>query len=158
MAADAAPTLTVPAGAQAGPGFDVERATEAWLGTLSPEQRAKSDAYFEGGYVLQLVDFLYGLGVAALFLLTPLSRRLRAAADRQVYVPPTSFAWTHLGLGDVDSTFSWLGRAVEAGDRMMVPIQLYWFFDPLRDDPRFTDLLRRMKLTALNRVAAVPSS
>jgi len=82
LAEDAAPTLTIPEGAQAGPGFDVLRATEAWVGTLSPEQRAKSDAYFEGGYVLQLVGFLYGLGVAALFLLTPLSRRLRALAER----------------------------------------------------------------------------
>ena len=84
--------------------------------------------------------------------------QLQAAADHQVYVPPTCFAWTYLGLGDVDNTFSWLGRAVEASDRMMVPIQLYWFFDPLRDDPRFSDLLRRMKLTPMNRVAAAPSS
>ena len=79
---------------------------------------------------------------------------LQAAADRQVYVPPTSFAWTYLGLGDVDNTFAWLDRAVEASDRMMVPIQLYWFFDPLRDDPRFADLLRRMKLTPIDRVVA----
>lgn len=82
LAAEPTPVLTIPAGAQAGPGFDVQRATEAWVGTLSPEQRAKSDAYFEGGYVLQLVDLLYGLGVAALFLLTPLSRRMRALAER----------------------------------------------------------------------------
>ena len=81
-AEDAAPTLTVPEGAQSGPGFDAERATEAWVGTLTPEQRAKSDAYFEGGYVLDVVDFAYGLGVAALFLLTPLSRRMREAAER----------------------------------------------------------------------------
>ncbi len=31
-----------------GPGFDTDRATEAWLAILSPEQRAMSDAYFEG--------------------------------------------------------------------------------------------------------------
>jgi TolB-like protein/Tfp pilus assembly protein PilF len=72
--------------------------------------------------------------------------RLQAAADRQAYVPPTSFAWTYLGLGEVDDAFAWLDRAVEAGDRMMVPIQTYWFFDPLRGDARFADLLRRMKL------------
>ena len=77
-----APTLTIPEGAQAGPDFDVERATEAWVGTLSPEQRAKSDAYFEGGYVLQVVDIVYMLGMAALFLLTPLSRRMRTLAER----------------------------------------------------------------------------
>jgi len=82
LAEDATPTLTIPAGAEAGPEFDAERATKAWVDTLTPEQRAKSDAYFEGGYVLDLVDFAYGLGVAALFLLTPLSRRMRAAAER----------------------------------------------------------------------------
>jgi len=82
VAEDAAPALTIPAGAEAGPDFDAERATKAWVETLSPEQRAKSDAYFEGGYVLDVVDFAFGLAVAALFLLTPLSRRMRAAAER----------------------------------------------------------------------------
>lgn len=82
VVADEAPVLTVPPGAEAGPNFDVERATRAWVDTLSPEQRAKSDAYFEGGYALQVVDFAYGLGVAALFLLTPLSRRMRGLALR----------------------------------------------------------------------------
>jgi len=79
---------------------------------------------------------------------------LQAAADRQVYVPPTSFAWTYLGLGEVDNAFVWLDRAVEACDRMMVPIQLYTFFDPLRGDPRFAALLRKMKLEPVNRVRA----
>jgi len=82
LAEDAAPTLTIPAGAEAGPDFDAERATTAWVETLTPEQRAKSDAYFEGGYVLDVLDFAYGLGIAALFLLTPLSRRMRAVAER----------------------------------------------------------------------------
>jgi len=86
-AEDAAPALTIPEGAQAGSDFDVLRATEAWVGTLSPDQRAKSDAYFEGGYVLQFVGFLYGLGVAAVFLLTMLSCRMRALAQRMAKGP-----------------------------------------------------------------------
>jgi len=112
-----------------------------------------------GGSMLMLGWLGLGLGQAgradeALDVLA----QLRAAADRQVYVPPTSFAWTYLGLGDVDNTFTWLDRAVEVRDRMMVAIQSYWFFDPLRDDPRFADLLRRMKLTPIDHVAAAPSS
>ena len=82
FAEESAPSLVIPEGAQAAPNFDALRATEAWVGTLSPEQRAKSDAYFEGGYVLQLVEILGALGLAALFLLTPLSRRMRALAER----------------------------------------------------------------------------
>jgi STE24 endopeptidase len=79
---DLPPGLHVPAGAQPGPGFDAERATEAWLGLLSPEQRALSDAYFEGGYWLKLWSLLYGLGVMAILLWTGLSRRMRDFAQR----------------------------------------------------------------------------
>ena len=79
---DLPPGLHVPANAQPGPGFDVDRATEAWLGLLSPEQRAQSDAYFEGGYWIKLGALLYGLGVMAILLGTGLSRRMRDLAER----------------------------------------------------------------------------
>ncbi len=64
----------------------------------------------------------------------------------QRYVPPTCFAWIHLGLGELDEAFLWMERAVEAPDRMMSPIKTYPFFDPLRGHPRFTALLRKMNL------------
>lgn len=76
------PGLHVPADAQPGPQFDVDRATAAWLGQLSPEQRSQSDAYFEGGYWLQLCSLLYGLGAMAILLWTGLSGRMRDLADR----------------------------------------------------------------------------
>lgn len=79
-AASAAQT-SPPTGAPA-PAFDPEAATEAYMAHLSPEQKARSDAYFEGGYWLQLWGFLYGLGVAWVFLATGLSRRLRDLAER----------------------------------------------------------------------------
>ena len=80
---DLPPGLHVPEQAIAGPTFDVDRATAAWLDTLSPEQRSLSDAYFEGGYWLRLWHFLYeGLGVLAILLLTGLSRRMRDLAER----------------------------------------------------------------------------
>src|SRR5262245_60672304 len=59
LAAQTQPALQIPAAAQASPSFDVERATEAYLATVPPEKRARSDAYFEGGYWLQLWGFLY---------------------------------------------------------------------------------------------------
>jgi len=67
---------------------DPVAATEAYLARLSPEQRAKSDSYFEGGYWLILWDFLYGLGVAALLLGTGLSARMRNLAERVVRFRP----------------------------------------------------------------------
>ncbi|PWB79199.1 MAG: hypothetical protein C3F15_00115, partial [Holophagae bacterium] len=62
--------------------FDPVAATEAYLAKVSPEQRARSDAYFEGGYWLQLWGFLYGAGVAILLLATRLSERMRDLAAR----------------------------------------------------------------------------
>ena len=76
--------LHVPDAAKPGPNFDVGRATEAWLGLLSPEQRQLSDAYFEGGYWLQLWDALYSVVALALLLRTGLSRRMRDFAERTV--------------------------------------------------------------------------
>jgi STE24 endopeptidase len=76
-------------------GFDPVAATEAYLAKLSPEQRARSDAYFEGGYWLQLWGFLYGAAVAILLLATRLSARMRDLAARitRVTVLQTALYW-----------------------------------------------------------------
>ena len=62
--------------------FDPEAATAAYLAQLSPEARAKSDAYFEGGYWLQLWDFVAAAIVAWLFMGTGLSIFLRDLVER----------------------------------------------------------------------------
>ncbi|MFO1513525.1 MAG: M48 family metallopeptidase [Verrucomicrobiota bacterium] len=62
--------------------FNVEAATRAYLDRLTPEKKQRSDAYFEGGYWLQLWDFLYGLGVAGLLLSSRISARMRDLAAR----------------------------------------------------------------------------
>lgn len=62
------------------------------------------------------------------------------------YVSPCCFAWIHLGLREIDSAFEWLNRAVEECDQLMMPIKTYRFLDPLRADPRFAVLLRKMNL------------
>ena len=74
--------LNVPDAARPGPNFDVDRATEAYLNLLTPEQRALSDAYFEGGYWLQLWGVLYGIVVAALLLWSGVSQRMRDIGRR----------------------------------------------------------------------------
>lgn len=72
----------VPAAAQPSAHFDPQAATDAWLATFSPAERAKSDAYFEGGYWLLLWDFLYGVGIMLVLLETKLSARMRDVAER----------------------------------------------------------------------------
>lgn len=62
------------------------------------------------------------------------------------YVPPCCFAWIHLGLREIDAAFEWLNRAVDECDQLMMPIKTYGFLDPIRSDPRFSVLLRKMNL------------
>jgi len=76
-----------------------------------------------------------------------LQRLYRKAAGG--YVPPTSFAWIHLGLGEIDAAFGWLNRAVEACDQLLMPIKSYRFLDSVRKDPRFAELLRKMNLESV---------
>lgn len=76
------PGLHVPEAARPGPGFDAARATEAYIALLTPEQRARSDAYFEGGYWLQLWGLLYALLVAWLLLASGAARWMRDRARR----------------------------------------------------------------------------
>jgi STE24 endopeptidase len=68
--------------AQSGPAFDVKAATDAYLATVPADKKARSDAYFEGGYWLQLWDFLLSGAIAIFLLQSRLSARMRGWAAR----------------------------------------------------------------------------
>ena len=70
----------------------------------------------------------------------------------QGYVPPSSFAWVYLGLGEIDAAFKWLDRAVEVCDQFLMQIKSYPFLDPIRADPRFAKLVRKMNLEPQTRI------
>src|SRR5438046_9845839 len=72
----AAPT---PVGTPAGI-TDPEAATRAWLDTMPTNEKARSDAYFEGSYWLILWNFLVTVAIALLLLTTRLSARIRDLA------------------------------------------------------------------------------
>lgn len=61
-------TTSILAAAAAAPAFDAEAATQAYLSTLQGAARAKSDAYFEGGYWLPLWGALVALAAYGLML------------------------------------------------------------------------------------------
>lgn len=81
----AAPTATVSVAklppAVTSANFDPDKATQAYLAQVSGKARAQSDAYFEGGYWLLLVDTLYSIVVAALLLWLKISARMRNLAQ-----------------------------------------------------------------------------
>ena len=81
-AAQAPQHPSVPAAAQASEHFDAKAATDAWLATLPPSFRARSDAYFEGTYWLILWDFLAAVAVSLVLLQSRLSARMRDLAER----------------------------------------------------------------------------
>jgi len=64
---------------------------------------------------------------------------------KQQYVPLRTFAYIYAHLGDKDRAFEQLEKAFEQNDDVSdIKVNPRW--DPLRDDPRFQDLLRRMNL------------
>jgi len=64
--------------------------------------------------------------------------------SKQKYVPATYRAEVYVGLGAKDKAFEWLEKGYE--ERFLPSINVDPAYDPLRSDPRFQDLLRRMNL------------
>lgn len=68
----------------ANPSFDVDAATRAYLDLLQGPARAKSDAYFEGGYWLILWNAVVAVLVYGALLASGVSARLRDLAGQRV--------------------------------------------------------------------------
>jgi len=77
----------------------------------------------------------------ALGLLEELKRRRRTG-----YVPAAALILAYLGLGEYDQAFLWLQEAYKEQSNILQFLKVHPFFDPVRDDPRFKDLLRRIGL------------
>jgi STE24 endopeptidase len=85
----------VPSAAASGPASDVNAAVETYLAKMSPAQRARSNAYFEGGYWLSLWDFLTSAVVMWLLLQFGWSARMRNLSERITRFRPlqTALYW-----------------------------------------------------------------
>ena len=83
QAAPEVPNITkVPAAAQPSGHFDVKAATDAYMELMPESAKARSNAYFEGGYWLILWDFLLGAVIALLLLNMGWSAWMRDLAER----------------------------------------------------------------------------
>jgi STE24 endopeptidase len=60
--------------------FNITQATNEYLKMLTPEQKEKSDSYFEGGYWIQLLDILAEILVTWIFLSMGLSQWIKKIA------------------------------------------------------------------------------
>ncbi len=78
--------------------------------------------------------------------------RFNEKAKRGEYVPAMNYVLAYTRLADKEQALTWLVKAEQERNRMIFDINLDPIYDPLRDDPRFQDLLRkvgssRMKLS-----------
>jgi TolB-like protein/tetratricopeptide (TPR) repeat protein len=77
----------------------------------------------------------------ALRLLAELQKRKKAG-----YVPAGAFVNAYLGLGETDQAFAWLEQAYKEQSNILQFLKVHPYFDPIRADPRFVDLVRRVGL------------
>jgi len=70
----------------------------------------------------------------------------RIEAEERGFVPPFGIIWAYAGLGDEEQAFAWLERSFQERRDRMVWLNVDPLLDPLRSDPRFHDLVRRVGL------------
>jgi TolB-like protein/DNA-binding winged helix-turn-helix (wHTH) protein/Flp pilus assembly protein TadD len=62
------------------------------------------------------------------------------------YVPAGAFINPYLALRDYNQAFAWFERAYAEQSNILQFLKVHPFFDPIRGDPRFQDLMRRVGL------------
>jgi TolB-like protein/Flp pilus assembly protein TadD len=82
-----------------------------------------------------------GRRTQALRLMDELKRRRQTS-----YVPAGAFINPYLALGDYDQAFAGFERAYQEQSNILQFLRVHPFFDPVRGDPRFADLLHRVGL------------
>lgn len=82
-----------------------------------------------------------GRRAEALSLIHELKQRRQSS-----YVPAGAFINPYLALREYDEAFSWFEQAYAEQSSILIFLKVHPFFDPVRTDPRFQDLLRRVGL------------
>lgn len=91
---------------------------------------ALADGFANGDYKTALREWVKGL----------------EEESRHRYIPRIALAMVYVDLGDRDHAFAWLDRAYREHNYLTVYLKQEVAWDPIRSDPRFTDLLRRVGL------------
>jgi TolB-like protein/Flp pilus assembly protein TadD/predicted Ser/Thr protein kinase len=74
-------------------------------------------------------------------ILSSLTRR-----DTAGYVSPSNVAIGYIGIGDYEAALKWLENAYVEHSQALTYLKVDSVYDPLRSDPRFADLVRRVGL------------
>jgi tetratricopeptide (TPR) repeat protein len=95
---------------------------------------------------LAVLGYAYALAgdrVAGLQMLDQLHDRARRYDISSLHM-----AYVHIGLGNVDRAFEWLEKSYQEHAGLLVFLKVEPIFDPLRSDPRFAELLRRLQFSS----------
>jgi TolB-like protein/Tfp pilus assembly protein PilF len=123
------------------------------LGLALLARRRHSEAIAEleeGAALLGAARYSNFLGYA--YALAGRTQDARAMLARQIdvwnkrRVGASGVALTYVGLGDEDQAFAWLDAARNGREAAVVMLKAFPYWDAIRTDPRFSDLLRRIGL------------
>lgn len=90
--------------------------------------------------------YAYALGGRPQDAREKLAQLERIWQEKREYLSPMHMALVYIGLGDRDGAMKWLNEAYNQRDEWLVYIHVFPEFDPLRSDPRFQDLERKVGL------------
>jgi TolB-like protein/Tfp pilus assembly protein PilF len=123
------------------------------LGLACEQLRAYEEAISEfqravelsGGSHIALVHLGHAYGISGQHdKAREVLHRLRRHA-LESYVAPSDWAVYHIGVGNTAEALTCLEKGYEGRDSFMVLLKVEPILAPLRDEPRFLDLLRRME-------------
>jgi len=109
---------------------------------IAEYQKALSIEKGGSPFVLGLLGHAYGVAGKRAEALKILKELKQQAKHR--YVSSYHIALVYLGLGEEEQALAWLEKSREERHYWVLFIQVSPMLDPLRDDPRFQALLRRM--------------
>ena len=91
-----------------------------------------------------MLGLAYGLAGRKADALKILNELLELNKTR--YVTPAALVNVYIGLGDKEQAFVWLEKAYEERSNYLAWLKVFPILDPIRSDPRFADLVRRVGL------------
>ncbi|HEU4833912.1 MAG TPA: winged helix-turn-helix domain-containing protein [Pyrinomonadaceae bacterium] len=93
---------------------------------------------------ISFLGYSYGVAGERNHALETLDKLMELRKTR--YIQPQNVAVVYLGLGEDDAAFEWLDKAVIEQCGPITYMKVWPFFDRVRSDPRYKELLRRLRL------------
>jgi TolB-like protein/DNA-binding winged helix-turn-helix (wHTH) protein/Tfp pilus assembly protein PilF len=93
---------------------------------------------------LGMLGLVYGLAGRKAEATKILNELLELNKSR--YVTPAAFVNVYIGLGDKEQAFVWLEKAYQERSNYVAFLKVFPLLDPLRSEPRFADLVKRVGL------------